>query len=136
MMSIFSRMSRVCRADPSHEISKIEGEQRGNDHHHDGQTPVSRQEQCGDGDRRAEVGQDRECLAGHEHLNCSDIVHHPRDDRAAGGLVVVRQAQLLEPLVEHVSQVANDSLADLANHQTIRPAKCRLPPNTPKSASA
>ena len=97
--SIFSRMIVLVCADPPHEVAEVQREQRGDHQDHGRQPPVAREQQRGDGQRRAQVGQDREGLAGHEHLDRADVVHHPRDDRAAGGLVEIGQAELLEPLV-------------------------------------
>ena len=127
---------RVRAANPPHKIAEVEREQRGDRHHHHRQPPVPCQKQRGDGHRRPQVSQDREGLARDKDLNRADVVHQPRDDRPAGILIIVRQAQLLEPFVKQMPQVADHPLADLANDQAVEPDQDRLRPNTPKSKRA
>ena len=113
-------------ANPPHEVAEVEREQRGDRKDHGRQSPVPCQQQRGDGHRRAQVGQDREGLARDKDLNRADVVHQPRDDRAAGGLVVIGQPEQLEPLIHQMPQVTDDPLADPADGQAGRPCQHRL----------
>ena len=106
---------RAVGPDLAQEEAEVQGVERHEGQDHQREPAAAGQQQRRDGQRAADVGQDRDRLARDERLQGADVVHQARDDRPGGRPVVVGQVEALEAVVELVAEVADHPLPDPAD---------------------